>query len=70
MTDAGLRRLLPITAMLFAVVSLTTPAGAQDTPRSGGELIFAVPSEMRRTTAIARGPSGWSTRWPRTTTRS
>ena len=35
-------------AAIFAlgVAVLVTPAGAQDKPRYGGELIFAVPSEM------------------------
>src|SRR3989449_6188065 len=36
----------PVIATLLAVLVLTTPAGAQDKPRYGGELIFAVPSEM------------------------
>src|SRR6266508_3663848 len=36
----------PVIATLLTVLILTTPAGAQDKPRYGGELIFAVPSEM------------------------
>src|SRR5882724_12093202 len=36
----------PVIATLLAVLILTTPTGAQDKPRYGGELIFAVPSEM------------------------
>jgi peptide/nickel transport system substrate-binding protein len=46
MTDVGLRRLRSIAFTLLAGVVLATPAGAQETPRRGGELIFAVPSEM------------------------
>ena len=46
MTGEGRKRLLSISAILFAVVALATAAGAQDKPRYGGELIFAVPSEM------------------------
>src|SRR6059036_866778 len=43
---SGLTRMLRLIAILSGVTGLVTPAGAQDRPRSGGELIFAVPSEM------------------------
>src|SRR6266446_6096892 len=46
MTDCGLKRRLSLIAILLGVAVLVTPAGAQDKPRYGGELIFAVPSEM------------------------
>jgi len=39
-----------------------TPTGAQDKPRYGGELIFAVPSEMPSYDGHREGPSGWFTR--------
>src|SRR5213594_2739145 len=43
---SGLTRMLRLIAILLGVAVLVTPAGAQDKPRYGGELIFAVPSEM------------------------
>ena len=39
-------RWLPFAVAFLLVAALAGPAGAQDTPRSGGELVFAVPSEM------------------------
>src|SRR5438046_10098916 len=41
----AMKRLGVLIAGLVAM-ALAGPAGAQDTPRFGGELIFAVPSEM------------------------
>src|SRR5512145_1819561 len=46
MRDDRPTRMPAVIATLFAVVALTTAAGAQNKPRYGGELIFAVPSEM------------------------
>src|SRR2546422_3799277 len=46
MTDCGLKRRLSLIAILLGVAVLVTPAGAQDKPRDGGELIFAGPAEM------------------------
>src|SRR5437870_12966900 len=43
---SGLTRMLRLIALLLGVAVLVTPAGDQDKPRYGGELIFAVPSEM------------------------
>src|SRR6267143_268376 len=40
-----MRRYLPILVMAIVAAALTGPAVAQDKPRYGGELIFAVPSE-------------------------
>src|SRR2546427_2418107 len=41
-----MKRRLRLIAILLGVAVLVTPAGAKDKPRYGGELIFAVPSEM------------------------
>src|SRR5437016_8023274 len=54
----AMKRLGVLIAGLVATM-LAGPAGAQDTPRFGGELIFAVPSEMpsygrRRATTCGR----------------
>ena len=38
-------RRVPVLLALIVVAVLAIPAGAQDKPRSGGELIFPVPSE-------------------------
>jgi peptide/nickel transport system substrate-binding protein len=41
-----MRRLLALSAVLLLTGLLLLPAFAQDKPRSGGELVFVVPSEM------------------------
>src|SRR5262247_2682185 len=46
MTHAGVTRRCSILTLVLAGLLLTSPAAAQDTPRYGGELVFAVPSEM------------------------
>ncbi|PYM90841.1 MAG: ABC transporter substrate-binding protein [Candidatus Rokuibacteriota bacterium] len=46
MTDISVTRRLSIPALLLAGLVFTGPAAAQDKPRYGGELLFAVPSEM------------------------
>src|SRR6266849_10978255 len=43
--EVSMRRYLSILAIAIVAVMLTGPAAAQDKPRYGGELIFAVPSE-------------------------
>src|SRR5438128_12043638 len=40
-----MRRILISLLVLVAVAAAATPVGAQDKPRSGGELLFPVPSE-------------------------
>src|SRR5437867_11570506 len=55
---SGLTRMLRLIAILSGVAVLVTPAGAQDRPRSGGELIFAVPSEMPSYDGHCEGPFG------------
>src|SRR5687767_16009221 len=40
-----MRRALAITIALLAIATLAVPVQAQDKPRYGGELIFAVPSQ-------------------------
>src|SRR5262249_51539027 len=46
MTHAGVTRRGPILPLVLAGLLLTSPAAAQASPRYGGELVFAVPSEM------------------------
>ena len=46
------------------LLAVWAPAGAQDRPRSGGELVFLVPSEPPRTTGTAKGRSRCSTLAP------
>src|SRR6266481_9572639 len=43
--EGSMRRYLSILAIAIVAVMLTGPAAAQEKPRYGGELVFAVPSE-------------------------
>src|SRR5881397_4363942 len=43
--EGSMRRHLSILVIAIVAVVLTSPAAAQDKPRYGGELLFAVPSE-------------------------
>src|SRR6187549_2314467 len=54
-----MRRLtLVLAAMVLAVTAGLGPAAAQDKPRSGGELIFVVPSEPPTYDGHAEGTFG------------
>src|SRR2546427_6624903 len=43
--EGSMRRYLSILVIAIVAVGLTGPAAAQEKPRYGGELVFAVPSE-------------------------